>query len=105
MAARYGYAVATFGDENSIVKYDLEAGSSAAHQFGDQRVPGEPVFVPAADRSAEDDGHLLTFVYDKPSDSSELVVLDASNPEAEPTARIQLPQRVPFGFHGSWLAD
>jgi carotenoid cleavage dioxygenase len=33
------------------------------------------------------------------------VVLDAARFEAPPLARVALPQRVPFGFHGNWLSD
>ena len=47
----------------------------------------------------------MNFVYDKATDSSEMVIADASNFEAPPVARIKIPQRVPFGFHGSWIAD
>ena len=47
----------------------------------------------------------LGFVYDKARDSSDLVILDATNPAAEPVASIHLPQRVPHGFHGSWIRD
>ncbi|MFP6639260.1 MAG: carotenoid oxygenase family protein, partial [Myxococcota bacterium] len=36
---------------------------------------------------------------------SELVVMDASNFQAPPIARVKLPQRVPFGFHGSWVPN
>ena len=100
-----GYAVATFGDANSIVKYDLGSGSSAAHDFGSEQIPGEAVFVPREGAVAEDDGWLLLYVYDKPSDSSEFVVLDAANVTAQPVARVSLPQRIPFGFHGSWIPD
>jgi len=32
-------------------------------------------------------------------------VLDAGDIAAEPVARVHLPQRVPFGAHGSWLPD
>ena len=35
----------------------------------------------------------------------DLVILDASAPGSDPVARIHLPQRVPFGFHGSWIDD
>ena len=31
--------------------------------------------------------------------------IDATNFEKEPVARIHLPVRVPFGFHGSWIPD
>jgi carotenoid cleavage dioxygenase-like enzyme len=31
-------------------------------------------------------------------------VLDAHDFTAEPIATVHLPQRVPFGFHGNWVA-
>jgi carotenoid cleavage dioxygenase len=33
------------------------------------------------------------------------VVLDASDLTKDAVARVKLPQRVPYGFHGSWIAD
>jgi carotenoid cleavage dioxygenase len=33
------------------------------------------------------------------------LVLDASAIDAAPVATVQLPQRVPFGFHGYWIGD
>ena len=45
------------------------------------------------------------FVYDDATDSSVLVILDASDLSKPPVARVHLPQRVPFGFHGSWIDD
>jgi len=33
------------------------------------------------------------------------VILDARDHAAPPLARIHLPARVPYGFHGSWIAD
>jgi carotenoid cleavage dioxygenase-like enzyme len=63
------------------------------------------VFVAAAGGTSEDDGYLMSFVYDPNSDKSELVILDASNLASDPVARIHLPVRVPAGFHGSWIAD
>jgi carotenoid cleavage dioxygenase len=85
-------------------KCDVVTGTSAAHDFGPLQVPSECVFVPSREDAAEDDGWLLTFVYDGARGGSDLVVLDASGMERPPTARIRLPQRVPFGFHGSWIA-
>ncbi len=100
-----GYAVATFGEHNAIVRYDLDDDGSVAHDFGEDRIPGEPVFVPRDGATREDDGYLLMYVYDKGADSSEFVVLDATEVAGAPIARVPLPQRVPFGFHGSWIPD
>jgi carotenoid cleavage dioxygenase len=45
---------------------------------------------------------LVSGIGDAPS---ELVVLDAVNFSAAPVARIMMPTRVPYGFHGSWIPD
>ena len=110
LANRYGYAVYTERgvDRNtgtSLIKYDLGGQASATHDFGLGRIPAEPVFVPASPWAAEDEGWVLTYVYDTARDGSDLVIVDASRFTAKPVAVVRLPQRVPFGFHGSWLAD
>ena len=102
---RFGYAVGSFDEENALVKYDLDSDASTAHDFGSDQIPGEAVFVPRADATAEDDGWLMSFVHDKRTNTSSFVILDAADIAAAPTAQVPLPQRVPFGFHGSWLAD
>jgi len=107
---RYGYAVHTprgadHPDGTALLKYDLRDGVSATHDFGSGRVPAEPLFVPASSAAAEDEGWILTYVYDAARDGSDLVILDASDFTGKPIARITLPQRVPFGFHGSWFPE
>jgi carotenoid cleavage dioxygenase-like enzyme len=107
---RYGYAVYTEqsidrATGTAVIKYDLRAGSSAVHDFGAGRVPAEPVFVPASDSAGEDEGWLLTYVYDTARDGSDLVILDAADVAGKPVATVALPQRVPFGFHGSFIPD
>jgi carotenoid cleavage dioxygenase len=108
---RYGYMMANateaaFEDPMSangaILKYDLTAGTRSQIDVGRGRLPGETVFVPSATSSAEDDGYLMTYVYDGASNESEFVVFDAGSMSAEPVARVHLP-RVPFGFHGNWV--
>jgi carotenoid cleavage dioxygenase len=42
-------------------------------------------------------------VYDATAGTSSLVVLDARDIGAGPVARIALPQRVPYGFHATWV--
>jgi carotenoid cleavage dioxygenase len=68
-------------------------------------MPAEMVFVPSESATSEDDGWLMGYVYDASVDRSELVILDAHDFGAEPVARVHLPVRVPFGFHGSWIPD
>jgi carotenoid cleavage dioxygenase len=108
-ANRFGYAVANRGDVSqlatAVVKYDLARGTAVAHEFGAGRHPSEAVFVPARETAAEDEGVLLCFVWDAARDGSDLVVLDAHSPSDAPLATVRLPQRVPFGFHGSWVVD
>lgn len=104
---RYGWALCRRPGSNDgsslLVKYDLERGTSTHHDFGPQAQPGELVFVEASSGAGEDEGYALGFVYDKGSDSSDLVLLDASNVAAAPLARVHMPRRVPHGFHGSWI--
>ena len=105
---RYGYT-AEFGSglpsAVAFRKYDVDAQTSVAHELGAGRFGGEPVFVPAANATAEDDGYLMSFVYDAADNKSELIIVDAGTMSNEPVATVHLPTRVPAGFHGSWVAD
>jgi len=107
---RFGYAVLYENGPDApaihaLVQYDLERGTATAHDFGPGRVPGEGVFVPAGPDAAEDAGWVLCLVYDAGRDGSELAILDATSFGKPPVARVALPQRVPFGFHGSWIPE
>lgn len=44
-------------------------------------------------------------VHDEATSTAELVVLDASRFSAPPLAAVQIPRWIPYGFHGSWIAD
>jgi len=109
---RYGYTAANLepaqGDSgpafDAILKYDLKTGKRETHHFKGKGC-GEAVFVPKHASASEDEGYLVTFVYDPQKNGSEFVILDARNVEAEPVARVLMPHRVPYGFHGNWVAD
>ena len=106
--ARYGYVVATssLGDgRGELLKYELATGAKTSHRFPKGHSPGEPVFVAAAGASNPDDGWVMTYVHDASTDTSYLVVLDASDMAADPVAEVHLPRRIPTGFHGSWIPD
>ena len=60
--------------------------------------------MPRPNARAEDDGWLVTSVYDAGEDTSEMVVIEAQDFRAPPVARVQIPARVPYGFHGAWIA-
>jgi carotenoid cleavage dioxygenase-like enzyme len=103
---RFGYA-ATFDAlrHGPAIKYDLERGTSETHDYGRHRVTLEPVFVPRAPDAAEDDGWVLSYVYDGATGRSDVVILHAHDFAGDPVATIHLPDRVPFGFHGNWIPD
>jgi carotenoid cleavage dioxygenase len=109
---RYGYAAASvfegYDDRTqrcALAKYDLHSGAVTTHEFGIGRTPSEGVFVPASPTAGEDEGWVMQYVYDATRDASDLVLLDASDVRKPPVATVHLPYRVPYGFHGNWIAD
>jgi carotenoid cleavage dioxygenase len=106
---RYGYTAEVdisgdFGPLIGLRKHDLVTGSITRHDVGPGRHAAEPVFAPAARDSGEDHGWVLSVVYDEARDASDLVVVDATDFAAPPVATVHLRSRVPYGFHGSWVA-
>ena len=59
--------------------------------------------MPGSAKAGEDDGWLMGYVYDGRRGASDLVVVDASDIGAGTVARVKLPARVPYGFHGIWV--
>ena len=99
MRARYAVSVG----ESNWVRYDLDTGAAVEHKLSGQ--PGEAVFVPSnAGAADESSGWYLGYVYDQTRNGSDLVIVDASDFSGDPVARIQLPRRVPHGFHGNWIS-
>ena len=88
---------------NGVTRHDFFDGTSTTHIYGEHSVSGEAVFSPDPDRNEEDGGWLLNFVSNQNSTQSDLVILDAQ--EMSEVARVHLPRRVPFGFHGNWVAN
>jgi carotenoid cleavage dioxygenase-like enzyme len=63
--------------------------------------PGEPVFVPAPTRSREDDGVVLSVVFDSKRGHSFLLVLDAVS--FCEIGRAEVPHKMPLGLHGQFF--
>lgn len=104
---RYGYCAQPDPDSHRwpTLKHDLLTGRRETFDHGPGRAAGEPVFVARHGGAEEDDGWLVTFVHDSAKASAEFVVLDAQDFSRGYVAQVQLPQRVPFGFHGNWVPD
>lgn len=108
-----GYRYGTYGHTRSwggsgvefdgVVQFDVAAGTETVHVYGPHHVCGEAVFAADPSGDAENEGWLLNFVTDIAEGTSELVVLDARDIGAGAVARVELPRRVPFGFHGNWM--
>ncbi|MEE4145349.1 MAG: carotenoid oxygenase family protein [Halieaceae bacterium] len=102
--SRYAYYVAPVDNGtpyfyNSVVKLDTETGDFRIGNYGQHRYTSEALFVPRQDAKSEDDGYLLSFVYDAATHRTEIVILDALEPDSE-IAAVKLSHHVPFGFHG-----
>src|SRR5579883_100052 len=105
----------------AITKVDLKTGQRELWSAAPSGYVSEPIFVPrfaggaastrdASDHSlsstavegAEDDGWLLTLVYDATHQRSDVVILDARDLTQGPIARLHLKHHVPYGLHGSF---
>ena len=109
---RYGYLAAAGPEKENergpvftaVHKHDLERGTSEVRAFGAGNGVGEPLFVPRHADAAEDDGYVLVLAYDEARNASDFYILDARHIAGEPLAVVRIPHRVPYGFHGNWVA-
>jgi len=85
-----------------IIGYNFASGSLDRWISGPDLQPNEALFVPESETAGEGEGWLLSYAWDRTVDRSELVILDATNLASGPVASIELPQRVPFGFHAAF---
>ncbi len=106
---RFGYCAAPSLDRTAgwpTIKHDLQTGDRQVFDHGPGRAAGEPVFVGRQGGTAEDDGWLVTFVHDLGAGTADFVVMDAQDfGRSDYVAKVPLPQRIPFGFHGNWVSD
>ncbi|KAL9232499.1 hypothetical protein vseg_007607 [Gypsophila vaccaria] len=88
---------------SGFAKVDLFTGEVSKFIYGDEKYGGEPLFLPCSeDGDREEEGHILAFVHDEKNWTSELQIVNAVTMEL--VATIQLPSRVPYGFHGTFIS-
>ncbi|MEY4950297.1 MAG: hypothetical protein RL698_2508 [Pseudomonadota bacterium] len=103
---RYGWYSVTRANPNTVdfggTGYiDYETGRVSLWDPGATRHAGEPFFVPGGE--GEGNGWLFTYVYDHRDGRSTLAILPALDLNGGPVAEIELPRRIPYGFHGVWV--
>jgi carotenoid cleavage dioxygenase-like enzyme len=88
---------------DALAHVDLRTNTHTLRRLPKGDSVGEPVFVPRADNAPEGDGWVLAIVHRAAQDRSDLLILNAQDIAGEPEAVLELPCRVPAGFHGSWV--
>ena len=105
---RYGWFVTSrdtpgTADFAGTACLDYRTGEVVEWDPGPARHANEAFFVPGG--ALEGEGWLMTFVYDHVARTSVLAILDALDVAAGPVAEVLIPQRVPHGFHATWVPD
>ena len=85
-----------------ILKLDLKTQERQLWSFAPKGYISEPIFVPQSDAISEDQGWVLTVVYDASRHRSDVVILDGQDLNRGPIARVHLKHHIPYGLHGSW---
>lgn len=88
----------------AILKRDMATGATQLWSAAPAGYVSEPIFVPFPGRTGEEDGWLLTLVYNGQTRKSELVILDARDIR-EPVAKLKLRNHIPYGLHGSFTPE
>ena len=111
LSSRYGWmAVAERETGNdplqAIKKLDLVSGERQVWSAAPRGFVSEPVMVPrpmpaGGPEPAEDDGWVLTLIWNGARRGSDLVILDAAT--MEELAVVELPLAIPYGLHGSFV--
>ncbi|XP_062116294.1 carotenoid 9,10(9',10')-cleavage dioxygenase 1-like [Humulus lupulus] len=117
----YGTRFDNLAKVTGIVKFDLHAEPESSgktclevggniqgmYDLGPGRFGSEAIFVPKVPgvNSEEDDGYLIFFVHDENSGKSKVHVIDAKTMSEDPIAVIDLPCRVPYGFHAFFVSE
>ncbi|KAL7153378.1 hypothetical protein ABFS83_04G164700 [Erythranthe nasuta] len=117
---RYIYATVTdqLPKAAGVMKIDLSVSSGPDGNHVDSIVAsrlyepgcygGEPYFVarePDNPAAEEDDGYLVTYMHDENANESWFLVMDAKSPNLEIVAKVRMPGRVPYGFHGLFVSE
>jgi carotenoid cleavage dioxygenase len=88
---------------DALAHIDLHTGTRSLRPVTGGDSFGEPVFVPRSPAAPEGDGWVIALLYRAAENRSDLLILNAEDIAGAPEAVLELPCRVPVGFHGSWV--
>ncbi|MEW5860829.1 MAG: carotenoid oxygenase family protein [Cyanobacteriota bacterium] len=88
----------------AILKVDLKTDRRQLWSAAPQGYVSEPIFVPRPGGASEDEGWVLTLVYDSTHHRSDVVILDAAHVDRGPVARLHLKHHIPYGLHGNFTS-
>ncbi|XP_051151542.1 carotenoid 9,10(9',10')-cleavage dioxygenase 1-like isoform X2 [Andrographis paniculata] len=96
--AKYGGLAKLYFEEENGNEIKVEW-----HKFPEKTFCSGAAFVAKTGGVEEDDGWIVTFVHDENLNLSQAYIVDVKNFSSEPVAKINLPRRVPYGFHGAFM--
>jgi carotenoid cleavage dioxygenase-like enzyme len=107
-ACRYGYAAWMNSQANSAESFQGWIGFDLYDKkivqevlFGDDEYGGETVVIPKPNSTESNQVYLGAFVHNERENVDYFKLYDGET--AELVARLTLPHRVPYGFHGQWI--
>jgi all-trans-8'-apo-beta-carotenal 15,15'-oxygenase len=100
---RYAYiacgpADRAHGLQQQLARIDADSGTVTTHDFSPNGYPGEPLFISTG--ASEDDGVIVTLVFDAAEQRSAIVGLDARDLAGKPLFTARLDHHVPYPLHG-----
>ncbi|KAL1291111.1 hypothetical protein AAHE18_20G177900 [Arachis hypogaea] len=73
------------------------------HMFEKNTFCSGAAFVPKDGGVEEDDGWIISFVHNEDDAISQVHIIDGKKLSGEAVAKITLPCRIPYGFHGAFM--
>jgi len=108
---RYAYLMAAEAGKpyipyQEVIKWDATGQTRQVWSSRDEGgVIGEPIFVPRQGGVEEDDGWVITQMYNARTHKTENIIFDARHVDAGPIARLKLAHHTPYGFHGTFTHE
>lgn len=108
---KYGFAPMQIGPNpfghpygfDTIARIDMDTDEIENFYLGDHALSQEFIFVPRSENADESDGFLMGYVNYPITNTTDLLIFDASNLPAGPVATIKIPYMVHLKVHGGWF--